>query len=775
MILCFGKLLQNPNSVYFGASDDGLQAYYGAIYHVKYDTSYWHMNGMNYPYGEQVFFTGCQPFITNIIKLISEVVDISDFTVGIINLVMISSVFFCIFCLYWIFQHLRLSFWYSSIAAVGITFLSPQIFRLACHYSLTYQFAIPLFLLLLLKFAQTPSIKKSILISLLVFFMAGTHFYFFGFFAILSTFYWAVLFFSKKITSGNIKFTCLHVFVQLVLPYLIFQGLIYLIDDAPDRTGYPWGYLTYIANLAGVFYPSGKLFYETFFASFILPEYTYTMEGVAYVGLVALLVFVLLILILIKKVLIIQYFAQSKLMQLLKVPISNTISLPSELKKLIKVTDNKILNAFCWASVLALVLSFGYPFRIKGYEHWLDYIGLFRQMRGIARISWIFYYVINIIAFYKIYQWVSNKKAIWKNCVLVIALFLVCYDAYYNSYQMEQALSNPIARLADKENLSSENQWLNELKPNKYQAIITLPYFHVGSENLWMIHAPAIMGDVYITSLKTGLPTTSSLMSRTSLSQTFKNIQLIIEPYRKLEIVNDFKNKKPFLVLVRENELNTDEKKLLILCTKIKTTPLFDIYELPFEKIENISEGLHQTALISFNKNKTYNIEGFNYTDSMKTFMYNSYYQKPDQNYYEGKIKDYNLLFYDIVPNSKNEQEQEYTISFWMDNFTEDLYPRTTCVFECISDSTGVSYNREELAMWERVRVIQNNKALIEGRIKIKNKKDRLGITIWHNNISNDKKMFRADQLLIKPIKDTIYKITDQHSIMVNNRIYIKK
>ncbi|MES2590989.1 MAG: hypothetical protein V4608_03805 [Bacteroidota bacterium] len=750
MVFFFGKLLQNPNQVYFGATDDGIQAYYGALYHVKYDTAYWHMNGMNYPYGDQVFFTGCQPFVSNPIKLISTVIDISNYTLGILNIIMLFSIFFCAVCLYLIFKHLRLPYAYSAIAATAISFLSPQIIRLACHYSLTYQFAIPLFLLLVLKFHQSPTIKKSVFISFLVFFMAGTHFYFFGFFALIAAFYWAFVFFSKKITRSNFRFVSLHAFIQIGLPFLLFQIITFLIDNVHDRTNNPWGYLTYISNLTGVFYPFGKP-YEPFYASFIKPEHPYTMEGFSYVGIVATIVSIVLTLVLLKRIFFFEF------------------------KKIAWITDHPILNIFCWASVFALILSFGYPFKIRGYENWLQYVGLLKQMRGIARFSWAFYYIINIVAFYKVYQWMSYQNHILKKVVLTIALVLICLDAYYMASPVAPALNNRIARLEDKENILEEDKWLNEINTKDYQAIITLPYFHVGSESIWMIRASEIIGHVYITSLKTGLPTTSSVMSRTSLSQTYNNIPIILEPYRKLKILNDLKSQKPFLVLAIEQELNADEKQLLTKCKKLNETSLFSVYELPFEALLHRTDSLYVNTVKILNNSKTYTIGKFKYTDSIKTFVYNTYNEKVNLNttkesYYLGRILDYNLVFNDTLPNYN--EEQEYSVSFWMGNFTQDLYPRASCVLECI-DSTGASYNRTEFGMHTRIRTLDGDNALIECPITIKNKNDHLAITIWHYEIFDNKKMIRISDLLIRPSKDTLYKKNGTESIMFNNRTFL--
>jgi hypothetical protein len=54
----------------------------------------------------------------------------------------------------------------------------------------------------------------------------------------------------------------------------------------------------------------------------------------------------------------------------------------------------------------------------------------------------------------------------------------------------------------------------------------------------------------HIVSLKTGLPLTAVAMSRTSLSQTSKNIQLVLEPNEPLKILEEMPNKKPFLLMV---------------------------------------------------------------------------------------------------------------------------------------------------------------------------------------------------------------------------------
>lgn len=748
----FGKLVVHPNEIYFGSSGDGFQAYYNAIYHVKFDVSYWHFTGQNYPYGEQVFFTGCQPFITNSIKLFSHIIDISGYTVAIMNLTMLFSIVLCGLVIYLIFKHLKLPAVYSAIAATAIAFLSPQIDRLGGHYSLSYEFAIPIFLLLLLKFHSAPSLRKSIVIAVITFFMAGTHLYFYGFFALVSVVYWLGLFLAKELKFAKIGFVAKHFFIQLVLPLLIFQVITFLTDSVTDRTNAPWGFLAFTSNLTGVFFPLGKP-YSYLFEYFIKPV-AGEWEGWAFIGIVALLAITGIIFIFLKHL------------------------VKRNWKKIPTVIDNKVLTLFLIASLLGLFLSFGLPFKIKGCEFLLNYAGLLKQMRGIGRFTWIFFYVINIIACYKIYYWCETRQKVIKYSVLTICLSLLCYDAYTMSRNRQDNFNNSIPVLADNKNVLPENSWLQNFPVQNYQAIIPLPFIHIGSENIWMGSAEnEIMKDLFIVSLKTGLPTSMVMMSRTSLSQTYKSIQPFQEPYRPLKIVTDFQSKKPFLILADETQLNENEKNLLSQCSKLYETPKYNVYQLNYNVLQHFSDSEFIKKQTEFNKIKKFNVDGFQSSDSLKTFVYKDYEDLINvkslngKGTYEGIFKNYNVLFTGQIPNWK---DQEYTISFWMADFTTDLYPRAT-VELAYSDSTKAIYGTDYFNPGKKLCVLDSSSALIECTFKLREKSDQLTVTIWNDNFTNDKKLFRVDELLIKPKITIIYKNTEGKSITVNNRTYVAK
>ena len=83
LVFFYGKLLVHCNTVYFGDSGDALQSYYSALYHITYDKSFFHNSGMNYPYGENVFFTGGHIPVLGFLKIINYIIPVSNYTIGI--------------------------------------------------------------------------------------------------------------------------------------------------------------------------------------------------------------------------------------------------------------------------------------------------------------------------------------------------------------------------------------------------------------------------------------------------------------------------------------------------------------------------------------------------------------------------------------------------------------------------------------------------------------------------------------------------------------------
>ena len=749
LFLFFGKLILHANSVYFSKSGDGFLTYYTSQYHVKYDKQLFHDGSMNYPFGENAFFTTCQPGVSNFIKCIQPIADLSNYVTGITNLLMLFSIVFSALFLNLIFKKLKLPYWYAAIGATAIAFLSPQMHRLGGHFTLAYQFAIPCYIYLLMLFYDSPSIKKSLFIAALTFLMAVSHMYFLVFFVFLLFPFWGVLILFKKVPFKNFAFFVKHILLQFIFPFMLLELFIHIDFSVTDRTAEPWGFLIFRSNFDGIFYPFGML-YEDIVKSFHTPSQI-EWEGVSYIGLLGIITLLI--------------FAVQFISKILK----------RNFGELFKLSNNNLLNLFFAASLVALLFSFGFPF-VFPKLHWVwDYAGIIKQFRGIGRFAWLFYYLINILAFYTIYGLVKNARRQIVIAVQVGSLMLVSMDAYSNIYWMQDAFNNRLPVYEDKANILPENRWMNSLDTSIYQAILPLPYFHVGSENVWFDGSSEIKNDAFSVSLKTGLPLMSVTSGRTSLSQTYKSIELVLEPSQGFSILKELPNQKPLLVIARVNQLTMNEKAIIAVSKLLYETENYNVYALDIDGLASLSKVLYEKKEAELLKTKTYIVGGFQLSDSLGTFVYESFNNNKSDTAFmgsgciQGNSRNYISLYDGKMPTTGN---SKWLYSFWMHDFKKDLYPRST-IEVALCDASGKVYKTNYNSPHRLVKMFIGNWALLEDTFALASVNDKIKITMWNDELGKGKKLL-FDELLIRPSNVDVYKKADQY-IFKNNRYYYRK
>ncbi len=739
----YGELLKSPNSKYFASSNDGLKSYYTGTYHIKYDSTYLRSEAMNYPYGESIFFTDSHPVISNTLKFITRnVTDVSDYFPGTLNLLMLISLVLAAVFLYLIFIEFGLPPFYSVIPAVGIVFLSPQVDRMGGHFSLSYHFIFPLMIYLLLRFYKNPKVYLSILISLLSFFALASHQYLFAFNSVFSISLWAFLFYHKKVTLKSGSF---HLAIQFFLPLLIY-GLLYMSSNAvADRTSHPWGFMIYRAFPQSVFLPIGREYGKPVL-SLLKSINLIDWEGYAYIGLVAVIGFLFVL----KR--------------------TGIIIFKKRFSEILSLTDNNVLNLFFWMSFLALLYSFGIPYIFK-MEFLLDYIGILRQMRGIARFAWLFYYMMNILVFYWLWKWTEKNGLVYLKCLVIFLAFgMLLYDAYLFNRGRQNLYNNEIPELAT----DYKSSWLNSVEKDKYQAIIPVPYFNIGSENLW-IDNPDCMSSSYtfIVSQKTGLPTNGVMLSRTSISQSFNNIGLSLEPYRRPLVLEQCPDKRPFLLVVANcREYSEVEKNLVNSAIYVDSSDNFKLYEVSYNQLLTASDSLYSNTENEVKAGTFFEHDRFLSPDEELDFTYECYDSIPSSAAYggkgsfEGAMDKYNLVFDDTIPGCR--ADEDYILSFWYGNVLTDVQLRATLILSYY-DEAGNSIGEDWLGLLRNVKILDGNWALCETRFKMKDPRGHLKVLIINDQIR--KGQILVDELLIRPVSTNIYLQSDK-KIIKNNRVY---
>lgn len=681
LLIFFGPLLKDPNHVYFSPNGDGLKSYAASIYHLSNDSTLFRSDLQNYPYGEMAFFADSQPIIVNPVRIVSNYgIDLRPYIVGILNMFMLLSIVLAALFIYLIFVELKVSWWFAAFASVGISMLSPQIGRLGGHFSLSHMMWLPMLIWLLMRFYKNNSYLISGAIGLLTFFAAGMHMYFFALFGFLFLFYWVFILYSKQMNFRSYQWV-LHLFIQLILPLILVQIIVGFNDTITDRTTHPWGFYNYKANPASIFLPVGKSY-----ASFLMNFKTFReieWEAFAYIGLVALIGFIAGVVQMVKRILKKQPWW--------------------------KVSDHQLITVFFWASVASLLLSFSIPFNM-GLEFLLDYLGPIQQLRALARFSWLFYYLINILVFYGIYSLLKRRMQLIVSAVLALAFLF--YDGYLNVKVYAAVMNNRIAELDDSNNKSPENAWISIINPKSYQAILPLPYFHVGSENVWLESKCESLRQSLIVSLKSGLPSMGVTLSRTSISQTYKSLELSSIPVSPYRIINDFPNQKPLLLVVDNcNDLNQAEKNLVSNSTLVWEGPKFAFYSLPIPQLDSI--GIRGKK--SFEDEMKAIYDGA--VDSAKVLFFNGFENNIEEGAfagkgsYSGEISEWNHLVNVTLKNGLPGDTCE--ILFWAKGFEKDLFARSIFEFVQKNGDETVDYKYDQFQRyycslrdgWMRIRI----------------------------------------------------------------------
>lgn len=750
LVIFFGKIIRDPNNIYFATSGDGLKSYYVALYHVNHDSLYFRTSGMNYPFGEVLPYTDGQPLVVNAIRIFSEnILDIREYTVAIINLLMLFSIIFGAVFLYLILAECEVAWWYAAVVSVGIAFLSPQIGRLGGHFSLAWIFWIPMIAWLIIRFDKNRRLIDTLIIGVSTFLSGLMHFYFVAFFGFLIGGYWFYRFLFYRKTSTFWYRDLLHFFLQYIIPVLLLQLLIILNDDVTDRPYFPFGFQSSIAHPVGIFFPSGS---PWAFVPKILTVFKHiSWESYAYIGTVALAGIVTGLVLFISRIFKKDHFH------------FKCHSIP--------------VNVFFWISVVALLFSFGIPF-VFGLKEFSGSFGFIRQIRVLARFSWLFFYFINIVVFAAVYQYafIIRPKMHWK-ILSGIAVLLLWFEGAFNVQGIAVHLNNRIPELEDRKNLSPDNSWIKKINSSDYQAIIPLPYFHIGSENIWEDGSDESKRNTLLVSLKTGLPTSGVILSRTSVSQTFINYALFTEPLERMEVVDYIENEKPFLVLLMNGYGPSEAEKWLIKnAVPVQTTNKFTLLSLSVDQIRRLPETWRQNTILKFENSRLTSRNGFLVSDTSAFFRYVSFDQQLSSKSLRGggaftfPARQWKRMVEDTLKTLP--AGKKMLAGFWIYHYQKDGCLRANLELVQKNKTTGKTVGHIYTDFFRHIKAFQNEWALVEFEFETKSDDEIIQVAVRNSVLPNAD--YIIDEFLIREKGMDVWK-KEGKSLLLNGRCFAVK
>ncbi len=538
-LINFGKVILSPNSFLATFSGDGVKSYFSYINHICNNTTFVETSGFNYPFGEHLVYTDAQPVLATIVGLLPF---LKPYAIGVMHLVIflsfvfVSNVYFKIFELYKVNRFLAFCF------SIGIAILSPQVGRIGGHFALAYALPIPLSIYFALAYHKTNHQKYiyfSVILSLIFFF---THPYL-G----LGTTLFSLLFYliSKTFPLKQLNRKYFLNVIILLLPVLLFKFLMYVSDHHFQRPEIPYGEAVYVSSPELVFLAHFGPFRNLFKSvNDLTPE---TWEGLSYIGLASMLFLIIALLILI--------FRFSKV-------------------------NKSALFLFVVATFL-LLFSFG----IINYG--LNLLGMhpiaLKQFRGLGRFAWYFYYSIPVFTVVVIEHFIKEQCNIKiKNlCVALLSLAYLSGNIYegLHYHKNESAFIFNEKNYFARENLTTEHaQIIKTALSKNYQAILPLPYFHLGSE-VYNRQSKEIASTAILLSFHTKLPILSHIGSRTSLYETEKSIG-VLNSYRNKYELSKLMNNSSVLIIHQGEQLTSEEERLLRKAKYIHAVNNLKFYEI---------------------------------------------------------------------------------------------------------------------------------------------------------------------------------------------------
>ncbi len=781
-----GAWLAHPNDVMLGDGFDCFKNNATTAWHVRRDTSFVHYGGMNYPYGEHALFTDCQPIFSSALQWSNRHVSpIGDRSVGLLNLFQVFSIWLGSLFLFLLFRKLHFPVWYAGLLSVGMVFLTPQYMRFDGHFGLSHCFIVPAILYFLCKYEERVSRRyQSLYIGIIVWFSAQLHFYYFGMAVLFLSLYIAYQMLRER-KWKNFRARGAHWVVMILLPFFALNIWLHWSDFALDRPSSPYGFSTYIGTWEGVFLPNEGWPEYNWIDKHITPIRKYEGEARAYAGVV-LFAFCLWLLgrglvRRVRNLLTVKPLRWWHFFPLLKL-----FPHKSWEHKAYHRTHRHFLRGIFVAGVFLMLFSCGFPYTLKGWEWVVDWMGPLKQFRGQARFTWVFFYVGNVVAFYLIWNhtreflfWgklVGRRRMLGaaRNLVALLPAALLCWEgAYFQKVKQFGLPENPFRSefLQNK----ADKAWLSKVNFDKFQALLPLPFYHLGSENIWLDGDFEHFKNAQLVGFQTGTPDMEVNMSRTSLSQTFKTLQLLLEPCEPPAILADLPDTRPLALFVKasaEREMREKHPHLFAKALPVYTGSDLRVLSLPLDSIlaasrqrlvqierEMSRSPLLPTARPEWKSSQADGLVFYNSLDSLTDCPF----AFQGKGAFAGRLRDTTWIFRNSLPPGR------YVASFWL-RVVADMGANHISEFFEKSGTDGHEIQHQQDAMRAKLRSIVGEWALVELPFEVREQGSRLEFYLRRKEASDP---FWFDEMLIRRQGADVWR--EEADWVVKNNFWYRK
>ncbi|HNR54259.1 MAG TPA: hypothetical protein PKJ19_03765 [Flavobacteriales bacterium] len=645
LALQYGSVLQAPNSTLFNGSGDGLKNYYAFAYHVAHDSTYMQFEGMNHPFGEQIGYPDAQPALANVVKALSKLFPGSrEHGVGIINLATLFSLVLTAFSLYLLLRHFQVGWFYAAVCAIVLTGLSPQTPRIAAgHHALSYGWllTLPAYFAIRCLSAARP----------LRWALVGGGITFIGFYLhpytgmIAASWMGSFLLLMARNHIRKKEWTRLiGTGAMVVVPILLFLTIQALTDHHEGRTIRPLGFFEYKTDWSGVLSPPAV--YRSALSWWAFPmNMPQEFEATAYLGIATLVGIIVLLI-----------AAGIGWARHWTTPAGAT-AWPYP------------LTALVLASLPLLAFAFGLPFNENhGPFPWS--FPLIGQFRSPGRFAWPAYYSLGLTALFGAY-WLRQRAAGYWRCAAIVFSVALPLAYLHEARAMHVAVTAGISHnrnVLSAEGLTAQERALiNSVDATRYRAIIPVPNFLAGSDELLLLPDDRTMQLAMILSYWKGLPMTAYSLARTSVTETKEQLGLLNGPWYDRPIAERYAPDDVFLLINTVPPANEEESRYLALATPVAA---FEDVRLSKISAAELFKDRRSELFAELDR-----IAGDSITDGWITtrpgerIFHTSFDDRPTEHVYAGTgaysglKRDVNTLL--TVPANSLTEGERYVASYW--------------------------------------------------------------------------------------------------------------
>ncbi|MBL7713706.1 MAG: hypothetical protein JNL13_14625 [Chitinophagaceae bacterium] len=537
VLFSFSFIATDGGHVLLGTGGDGAKNYYTFLYHSLYEQALW-FNGMNYPYGEHIVFPDLQPLVSSALigwrKLAP--LNLQD----------------ALRCMHWsiclsfvlaivynqkILRFYKVSFAWSLLGAACITLMSPQLLRLSGHYALAYPSFSAMLFYFSIRYHHSTAWKYGLYLFLLGTLMYFIHPYFLALTFIWVAFYSVVFFCSaRKQGIRQVLRQLLPLWVAIVLMFGGVKLFMTLTDPVQDRPAFPHGAMAYGATGEDVLTSAYSPFWAIVQKCIPGLKTSSGGEGFSYIGLACVVIVVLAL---------IRSFRKNRT----------------------ENTAGVFPRIWIVLSLFFLLLGMGVPF-VWNMEWLLHYLSVFRQFRSLGRFIWLFYQVITIFSLvylYHYYQTRKTKRLAWLPPLLLLSFWSWECLGYIRHVQGSAEKGRETYSQFFSPDTYNWSAFLEKQHSavTDFQAILLLPFIHVGSEK-WSVGTDITdhMAYAFKASLDTRLPIVDVMMPRNSWSQTAQQVKIAGGLFADKPLLAAQAD-KPFLVLCAPGAMSNPDDDIL--------------------------------------------------------------------------------------------------------------------------------------------------------------------------------------------------------------------